>query len=85
MQEGQSPCAFDNVCAPVWSDVPTGAALYYRLKRLMGTSKNQIFCFPARKASFDDGEYIQHIRPVGERSLTPPWGKEPVFRGSLKN
>ncbi|MDR3176446.1 MAG: hypothetical protein LBU06_07950, partial [Desulfovibrio sp.] len=38
------------------------------------------FCFPARKASFDKGEYIQHIRPVGERSLTPPG--ETVYRGS---
>jgi pyruvate formate lyase activating enzyme len=49
---------------------------------LKGTSTNQYFCFPARKASFDKGEYIQHIRPVGERSLTPPG--ETVYRGSLK-
>jgi hypothetical protein len=48
-----------------------------------GTSTNQDFCFPARKASFDKGEYVQHIRPVGERSLTPPRGKKTVYRGSL--
>jgi hypothetical protein len=35
-----------------------------------------IFCSLARKASFDKGEYIPHIRPVGERSLTPPGGKK---------
>jgi hypothetical protein len=49
----------------------------------MGTSENQDFCSLARKASFDKGGYIQHIRPVGERSLTPPGGKKTVLRGSL--
>jgi hypothetical protein len=49
----------------------------------LGTSKNQDFSFPARKASFDKGKYIQHIRPVDERGLTPSWGKKTVFRGSL--
>jgi hypothetical protein len=45
---------------------------------MMGTSTDQDFCFLARKAGFDKGEYIQHIRPVGERNLTPPGGKKTV-------
>ena len=46
---------------------------------------NEDFCPLARKTNSVNGEYIQHIRPVGGMRMTPPGGKKTINQRFSRN